>query len=291
VVDREFLEQVKRLVIIAMFSDDDLMERLVLKGGSLLDTVLAVSKRASIDVDLSMDGEFESREYLEDKARRVLTRTFADESYCVFDIKVEEKPDKLTDDLRSFWGGYKLYFKLIKQDRYEQLKDSLQKLRQSALPIGKRESRKFTVDISKHEYCDAKEARDLAGYRIYVYPPSVLVCEKLRAICQQTEEYKVITQLHPSARARDFFDIHCVTEHYKIDFADLTFHKLVESVFAIKRVPLQLIAKIDSYREFHRLDFVSVQNTVNPGVQLHDFDFYVDYLLDKCRQLKTLWDK
>ena len=35
----EFLEQVKKLVIIAMFSDDDLMERLVLKGGNLLDIV------------------------------------------------------------------------------------------------------------------------------------------------------------------------------------------------------------------------------------------------------------
>ena len=47
----EFLEHIKRLTIIAMFSDGDLMERLVLKGGNLLDIVHRVSTRASIDAD------------------------------------------------------------------------------------------------------------------------------------------------------------------------------------------------------------------------------------------------
>lgn len=54
----EFREKVKRLAIIALFSDDELLEKLVLKGGNLLDVVFKVSARASLDVDLSTPGEF-----------------------------------------------------------------------------------------------------------------------------------------------------------------------------------------------------------------------------------------
>ena len=46
------LDRIKRLAIVAMFSDDGLMEKLVLKGGNLLDLVYGISTRASLDVDL-----------------------------------------------------------------------------------------------------------------------------------------------------------------------------------------------------------------------------------------------
>jgi hypothetical protein len=103
-----FLAKVKRLVIIAMFSDDDLMERLVLKGGNLLDLVYQVSARASLDVDFSVDGDLESREELERKMTRTLTSTFADEGFRVFDVKVEAVPPEISDDVKDFWGGYNL---------------------------------------------------------------------------------------------------------------------------------------------------------------------------------------
>ena len=37
-MDIDYLEQIKKFAIIAMFSDDDLMEMLVLKGGNVLVT-------------------------------------------------------------------------------------------------------------------------------------------------------------------------------------------------------------------------------------------------------------
>jgi predicted nucleotidyltransferase component of viral defense system len=52
------VEQIKKLAVISMFSDDVLMERLVLKGGNALDLVHRISTRASMDVDLSMPGDF-----------------------------------------------------------------------------------------------------------------------------------------------------------------------------------------------------------------------------------------
>lgn len=60
----EWRQKIKKLVIIAMFSDDALMERLVLKGGNALDIIHRVSARASVDIDLSIDGDFTSEERL-----------------------------------------------------------------------------------------------------------------------------------------------------------------------------------------------------------------------------------
>jgi predicted nucleotidyltransferase component of viral defense system len=54
----EFIDFVKRKTLVAMFSDDELMERLVLKGGNALDLVYGISTRASVDLDFSLDGEF-----------------------------------------------------------------------------------------------------------------------------------------------------------------------------------------------------------------------------------------
>ena len=73
------LERIKRLAIVAMFSDDSLMERLVLKGGNLLDIVYRISTRASLDIDLSIDGDFESFEGMKERVERAIKRTYADD--------------------------------------------------------------------------------------------------------------------------------------------------------------------------------------------------------------------
>ena len=49
----ERIRQIKKIALAAMFADDVLMEKLVLKGGNLLDLVYNISVRASIDLDLS----------------------------------------------------------------------------------------------------------------------------------------------------------------------------------------------------------------------------------------------
>ena len=50
------------------------------------------------------------------------------------------------------------------------------------------------------------------------------------------------------------------------------------------------VGKIADFREYHRPDFVAVQATVKPGLPLRDFDFYFDYLIEKCRSLESLWN-
>ena len=287
----EFLEHIKKLVIIAMFSDDDLMERLVLKGGNLLDIVYRISTRASVDVDFSIEGEFDELETFSRRIENALGRTFAEAGYEAFDIRIREVPSPLSDEMRDFWGGYRIEFKIIERERYEQLKDDIDALRRQAAGVGRGGSTKFSVQISKHEYCRPKQPQQFEGYTVYVYSPEMTVSEKLRAICQQMPEYVATVKSHPSARARDFVDIHTIGENFAIDFRDEDFQQIVREMFAIKRVPLNLIRAIKDFRDYHRQDFAAVEATIKPDVQLEDFDFYFDYVVGKCRELKTLWNK
>src|SRR5512146_1421142 len=56
------LSDIRRLVIVAMFSDDVLFGRLVLKGGNAISLVYGYGTRGSLDVDFSIDGDFDDLE-------------------------------------------------------------------------------------------------------------------------------------------------------------------------------------------------------------------------------------
>lgn len=56
------LASIRRLVIVAMFSDDVLFDKLVLKGGNAISLVYRYGARGSLDVDFSIDGDFDDAE-------------------------------------------------------------------------------------------------------------------------------------------------------------------------------------------------------------------------------------
>jgi len=45
------IEEVRRRILIALYSDDELMDALVLKGGNALALIYKVGSRASLDMD------------------------------------------------------------------------------------------------------------------------------------------------------------------------------------------------------------------------------------------------
>lgn len=61
-MDIELIKKIQKLSIIAMVKDDDLIDRLVLKGGNAIDLFYKISKRASIDIDFSINNEFKKDE-------------------------------------------------------------------------------------------------------------------------------------------------------------------------------------------------------------------------------------
>lgn len=288
----EFLEKIKKLAITGIFSVDDFLDRLVLKGGNLLDLVYGLVSRSSVDIDLSMEDQFDDiDEELKRHIHKGLTSTFSDEYLVVHDLNVREVPPNISDDMKDFWGGYKIDFKVIGRDDFEVHKDDVDSLRRNSLSIGKNGSTKFTIDISKFEHCAAKEMSDIDGFTVCHYSPRMFVCEKLRAICQQMPCYIELTRSNASARARDFLDIYSVCSKFDIDFVDSSFRELLLKTFAVKRVRLSSIGEIEKTREFHRPDFVSVRDTVKPGVKIESFDFYFDFILELCEKLESFWNE
>jgi hypothetical protein len=97
---------------------------------------------------------------------------------------------------------------------------------------------------------------------------------------------------HRSPRGRDFLDIHTVAEYFHVDFGSPEFHGMAKRVFQAKRVDLRLIAKIaeEATREYHRPDFTSIAPTIRPGFELQTFDFYYNYVVQKCKMLESLWN-
>jgi hypothetical protein len=286
-------QRIKTLVIIAMFSDDMLLERLVLKGGNALDIVHQVSARASVDIDLSINGDFsvEMLSDLEKRIAQVLQDTFRPEGYRVFDVNLESRPPGLAADLKAFWGGYRVEFKLIELERYEALKEDIDQLRRNAVQLG--QGSKFSIEISKHEYTVGKARKEIDGFAVFVYTPEMIVCEKLRAICQQMPEYGPIVKRNRAgaARARDFIDIHTIMTAFTIDLTTGQNRELLAQIFACKRVDRVLLRSVGRYREFHRTNYDAVLDTVKPGVKLKRFDFYVDYVLDLIGHLEPLGDE
>lgn len=285
-MDLNQIEEIKKLAIISAFSDDSLMETLVLKGGNALDIIYQVANRASIDLDFSIETEFGSTEEFTNKITRSLEKIFGERGYSVFDITVDEKPRICDTSAPEFWGGYNLHFKIIEKDKYFGLKEDIGALRRNATVVGLNQAKKFSIEISKWEYCGKKQSFDLEGYTIYAYSPEMIVLEKLRAICQQMPDYmKKIGKSYSTARARDFFDIHTVLEHFNIDLTSTKNIDLLKRIFKQKGVSLRSIAEIEDYREYHKEDFAAIQDTVKPQVELRDYDFYFDYVIDKCGEL------
>jgi len=289
VATEEELERIKRAAIVAMFSDDELMDLLVLKGGNAMDIIHQANARASVDLDFSAEHDFDDQA-AQPKIERAIQTTFAQHKYYAFDVKMTQKPGEMPEDLASFWGGYLVEFKLITQKRASEVGHDLATMRREAIRLG--EGTRFTIDISRHEYIADKEEYELDGYVIYAYPPDMIVSEKLRAICQQMPEYAEIIQRNGlgNQRARDFLDIEVLVRMFSIDLATERVRYMVEQMFAAKRVPLDLLGKIRQTRDFHAQGYEAVRATMKPGVEVKPFDDYFDFVVDACRGLEPLWN-
>lgn len=284
----DILQKIKRLTISALVADDVLISVLVLKGGNALDLAYNISNRGSIDIDFSMEKDFSENEKLKILARIsfLLENEFSKENLVVFDIHFSNRPQKVDDSIKAFWGGYLIEFKVIPKSKYDALKGDLESIRRNALPLHTDNSPKFTVDISKYEYVAEKRAKDIEGATVYVYSPEMLALEKLRALCQQIPDYKeVVLSMASRSRARDFYDIYNLTQSFSIDFKSSENVELCRHIFNAKRVPISYITLLKEQREFHRQSWESLISTVNQKENLQDFDFYFDFVMNLFNHL------
>jgi len=148
------VEEIRRHILIALFSDDELMRTLVLKGGNALALVHKVGSRASVDLDFSIEEPFPDLAGFVSRIFATLKREFEAFGYVVFYEKCEVKPQVRTRQ-PEWWGGYIVQFKLVERNFYQQYGHDIDAVRRRAEVVGPQQMRTYTIDISHHEFCEA----------------------------------------------------------------------------------------------------------------------------------------
>jgi predicted nucleotidyltransferase component of viral defense system len=273
-------ERIKELVIIALVSDDELMETLVLKGGNALLMAYRLSSRASWDMDFSIAEDFKNVEDVKKRTEVSIVETFKNEGLYVFDFSFLSKPKTTQDATKDFWGGYVVTFKFIEIEKAINLggEKNIDGLRRNAVPVNPDNSTKMIIEISKSEFVGDKRNFEIEGYTFYVYAPRLLAFEKVRAIYQQIPEYsETIPSFSPRSRPRDFYDIYNVLENadFEIDITSQESKDIMINVFDAKKVPHGFLKKMKDNREIHKRDFISLVDTIlaEEKKNLKNFDF------------------
>lgn len=280
------ITEIRKAIIASICSDDELLDLLVLKGGNALSLVHGIGERASIDIDFSISNDFKDAEKIGVCLFKSLATRLNKVGLKIFDTTFSPKPS--SDPQDPTWGGYRGEFKLISKDVAAEFDDDTEQLRKRSLSIGNESGQRvFKIEISKHEFTEGKEQAEIDDVTCHVYSLSMIAAEKLRAICQQMEEYEHIK--YPSARARDFYDIFSIVNERALDFSQDEFHELVQHVFAAKSVPIHFIGQISDYFDFHKPDFEDVRGTIVGKVE--SFEFYFNYVVKHAEKLKPLWVK
>jgi hypothetical protein len=277
------LTEIRKTIITAVASDDLLREMLVLKGGNALELVHKIGERASLDVDFSLEGDFESPEEVRARLFKALRDRFDAAGYVLFDEEFGPRPSDRV--IGSRWGGYNAAFKLAGKELLREAGGDLDRMRRQAVESGPHHERRFRIEISAFEYCGGKQKADVEDHTCWVYSLEMIVVEKLRAICQQSADYPL--RRNPAPRARDFYDIFAAVSQGGVDFSKPELHALVRIIFGAKQVELSLIGEIHESREFHRRDWPAVVNAVR--VPLRQFDYYFEFVLAEAVALEPLW--
>jgi predicted nucleotidyltransferase component of viral defense system len=294
-MQKDLIQKIKNITLKALVSDDYLLENLTLKGGNALDMIYRLNKRGSKDLDFSLQEDFsEDFEDIKERVHKTLYNTFLEEGFVVIDYKFLDKPANISSDLEGFWGGYDIEFKIVSQDSYDNNNRILDdKLRRKAILFADNGSPKIEIDISKYEYVGERKKHNIDGLVVYVYAPVLILFEKVRAICQQTNEYGIIVKRdRASGRARDFYDIYSIMEHdASIDIYSEENQEIISKVFDAKRVPLEFIKLIPKYKEIHEENFQSLQATTSSVDKLESFEFYYSYVTGHMNKLLDLITK
>lgn len=290
------LDEIRRfrtLTLIAIFSDDDLMDTLVLKGGNALELGYGFNSRASIDLDFSMAHDFSQigltdLDQVRDRLEKVLSKTFIQYGYQVFEVRIKAKPKRKTPETAEFWAGYEANFKIIEHEKFEAHKDEPVWLAAKSIAVSETK-KNITIDFGRHEYLGDITMADLEGFIIPIYTPTLIVLEKIRAICQQMGDYLVTIGKDAEfgkPRPRDFYDIYTVLESPLVDinFGHPEIIRHLRECFKAKRVPLSLISKISETKEFHKQDENRLRESILNKKEFKGFDFYFDYVVGIIQQ-------
>jgi predicted nucleotidyltransferase component of viral defense system len=273
-------DKIRNTIITSIFSNDDFLDILTLKGGIAM-RLLDLTNRESSDLDFSItEGKRLSKEIEGKQIEKQLNQSFEEIGYKVISLKFSDKPLKRKVITPPYWGGYQIEFSIISLDKFHDLNEK-QKSNINAygesIENGKK---KIKIDLSFEEYTKPRIETQLNDYTIYLYSPIMIVYEKIRASCQQLPEYKLGTE---KARARDLYDIYTMLTHKKqIDLKNEVFNEdnfyIIKKMFELKNVDFPLMLKLETIKHDLSSDY---ENNVLPQIpgnqETPSFDYLFSY--------------
>ena len=281
--------EIRDTVLKAIYSDPDLTENLVLKGGNALRFHNMIT-RESQDLDFSIRETIRfSKENEGRKLEQLITESFKEKGFFVNDFEFIDKPKIRHENLKPFWGGYQVSFTILELEKYgekiQEYTDNLKELNKYAMSL-ENGSKKIEIDLSYDEYIEQRETYSIDGTTIYLYSPLMIVYEKIRASCQQLDDYPYTT--NSKVRARDLFDIFKSLTNPKYmdlrsEVLDEKNFDILENIFRVKDVSFDLMLKLDSKKDKLKEDYT---NKVLPQIQSQDWEDF-EYIFDYNKTLFT----
>lgn len=276
-------DEMRNTILKAIYSDSDLKETLVLKGGNAL-KLYNITDRSSQDLDFSIKESIRyEKENEGKKLQDLISDAFQQVGFLVVGFEFIEKPKKRNKDLPPFWGGYKISFAIVDTEKYQdkidlQDPDKMKELSKYGENL-ENNSKKIEIDLSYDEYVADKKSYDLEGTTIYLYSPLMLVYEKIRASCQQLEDYKLVGN---KTRARDLYDIYKIlTNTRQTNLREAVLDQcnfyILENIFKAKDVPLELMLKLDSKKSDLAEDYKTKVIPQISADEIEEFDYIFFY--------------
>lgn len=276
-------DEIRNTILKAIYSNEQLNENLVLKGGNAL-KIHGIVERESQDLDFSLKETIRFSEEKEGKEfKDSISEAFSDKGYFVNAFEFVSKPKKRHDNLPPYWGGYKISFTLLDANIYQDIiksqpSEKMKELNKFAIPL-EGDGKKIEIDLSYDEYVETKEDYNLDGTKIYLYSPLMIVYEKIRASCQQLDEYPLTTN---KTRARDLYDIYkALTNSKQMDLRDQVLSSenfyILENIFRVKEVPFNLMNKLETKKDDLKIDYEEKVLPQIPSKHQEDFEFIFEY--------------
>jgi hypothetical protein len=110
-------DDIRKLSITALFSDDVLFEQIVLKGGNAMSLIYHISPRVSLDLDFSMEADFDNLEEIQARIEHVLADRFNSVGLIPFEIELTPEPS-VQGENPPWWGRLSIAAKLADEKRH-----------------------------------------------------------------------------------------------------------------------------------------------------------------------------
>ena len=276
------IDMIMKAVLRGLFYCETILPVIALKGGNAIKFFYERGgHRASFDLDFSMSGDFSNLEDAKNELQSNLQDAFEEDSIHMFDFKLTETPGIVSANIKSFWGGYTLEFKIIEAEKSEL---SLQDKQRQCIKLNGQG--KIKIDFSKYEYIDGSEELDIDHITFPVYTKEMIICEKLRAICQQHPDYQPVVNRDGrgvSSRAKDFFDIHDLMSKFDVSLPGC--EDLINKIFAAKKVDVKLLSKLDDVKDLHQESHGLLEKTLPSDYDLQSFEYYFAFVENIVNEL------